>query len=167
MKYLVIDTTKENPICGVTKYDPEFGLQFGNTRLLEWNELADYALWVGINGGRHMLDQFEVQLINDGMLLVWPVDEHGEPLHDECECQEVRHYDDGSRLAWIPKCRCETCLGQGHFVMDGSEVEEEDLCPHCDGQGWVWGDEFETDMQGTPLAHPHNNAANSDAVGLK
>jgi hypothetical protein len=147
VKYLVIDSTKQNPFGMVV----EDGYRFGTTQLLDWRELADYALWVGINGGRQMLDQFEVQLINDGMLYVWPVDEAGDPLHDECECQEVRHYSDGSRLAWIPKCRCETCFGQGHFVMDGREVEEEDLCPDCDGQGWYWGNEFETDMQGNPL----------------
>jgi hypothetical protein len=147
MKYLVIDTTKELPIQMVV----EDGRRFGTTQLLDWSELADYAMWVGVNGGRRMLDQFEVQLINDGMFYVWPVDEEGEPLHDECECQEVRHYDNGSRLTWIPKCRCETCLGQGHFVMDGSEVEEDDLCMYCDGQGWTWGAEFETDMQGDPL----------------
>lgn len=150
MKYLVIDTSKELPIQMVV----EDGRRFGTTQLLDWRELADYALWVGINGGRRMLDQFEVQLINDGMLYVCPVDEDGEPLHDECECQEVMHYDEGSRLAWIPKCECEACLGRGHFVFDGSEVEEEDLCAYCDGEGWKWGAEFETDMQGNPLQPP-------------
>lgn len=147
MKYLVIDNTKVNPIQLVV----EDGKRFGNTQLLDWREISEYAKWIGIYGGLRLLDYFEVQLINDGMIYVWPVDEEGEPLHDECECLEINHYDDGSHLVWIPKCRCETCLGQGHFVMDGSEVEEDDICPDCDGDGFTWGDEFETDMQGNPL----------------
>ena len=147
MKYLVIDTTKQNPFSMVV----EDGCKFGTTQLLDWSDLADYALWVGINGGRQMLDQFEVKLINDGVLHIWPVDELGEPLHDECECQEFRRYDDETRIAWLPKCRCERCFGYGSLAPESYELDPEDLCISCDGRGWDWGDEFETDMQGNPL----------------
>lgn len=147
MKYLLIDNTKHQPIRGVS----QDGKAFGSTQLLNWNELGDYAKWIGLYGGRALLDKFEVQLIRDGMLWIWPVGDDGDPLHDECECQEIRRQHDEPRLAWIPKIKCETCLGRGHFVVDGREVEEDDLCTDCDGHGWIWGSEFETDMQGNPL----------------
>ena len=148
MKYLIIDCTMEMPIRGVFAAR---GRHVGTTQMLDWHEVPQYARWLGLNGGRKLLDAFEVQLINDGALPVWPVDVDGEPLHDECDAVEVRHYDDGSRIAWTPKLRCETCCGQGHFVMDGRPVEEEDICPFCDGNGWIWGNEFETDMDGGAL----------------
>jgi len=61
---------------------------------------------------------------------------------------EIIHYDTGSRIVWQPKVRCETCFGQGHYNLNGEPVKEEDLCIECDGNGWTWGSEFETDMQG-------------------
>lgn len=158
--YLVIDRTMVNPFRGVVE---EGGKNFGTTQMLDWRELADYAKWVGMNGGKELLDQFEVQLINDGMIWIWPVDDDGEPLHDECECLEIRRYDDGPRLVWQPKVRCETCFGQGHYVMDGSPVEEEDLCLECDSNGWNWGAEFETDMQGNPLHNAELSRARDGA----
>lgn len=149
MKYLVIDRTKTYPFQGVVE---DGGRHVGTTRMLEWgDELRAYAKWVGVYGGKELLDQFEVQLINDGMLFVWPVDAEGEPLHDECDALEIRHYADGSRILWAPKLRCETCLGEGHFAQPGQPVEEEDLCLDCDGNGWKMGPEFETDMDGRPL----------------
>ncbi len=146
--YLVIDRTKVNPFQGVV--DPA-GKCVGTMRMLDWRDLKDYAKWVGVNGGKDLLDKSEVQLINDGMLYVWPIDEDGEPLHDECEAVEIIHYDQGSRIVWTPKLRCETCCGEGHFNLYGEPVEEEDLCPHCDGDGYVWGAEFETDMNGNAV----------------
>lgn len=149
MKYLVIDRAKIQPIRGVVT---DCGRHVGTTRMLEWgDELRDYAKWVGLHGGKELLDQFEVQLINDGMLFVWPVDADGEPLHDECDAVEMRHYDDGSRIVWAPKLRCHDCYGQGHYNLHGEAVEEEDLCLSCDGNGWKMGAEFETDMDGAPL----------------
>ncbi len=147
MKYLVIDRTMVQPIRLVV----EDGRTFGNTQLLDWQEVPQYARWLGLVGGRELLDAFEVKLINEGMIWVWPVDADGEPLHDECNCEEIRRYDDGPRLVWTPKLRCETCFGQGHYVMDGRPVEEEDICLDCAGNGWTWGSEFETDMHGEPL----------------
>lgn len=146
--YLMIDLTMEQPIRGVGDASRR-----GNTQLLTMAEVPDYAKWLGLVGGKALLDAFEVQLINDGLLWIWPVDDEGEPLHDECDCLEMRRYDDGARLVWQPKVRCETCFGQGHFVMDGSPVEDEDFCPCCDGNGWVWGREFETDMDGSPISN--------------
>lgn len=158
MKYLVIDRTMVRPIRCV--FDNE-STTIGDTKLLDWGkEVQDYAKWLGLNGGRELLDAFEVQLINDGMIFVWPVDADGEPLHDECDCVEVRRYDDGSRLVWQPKLRCEECFGQGHYNLNGEPVEEEDLCHNCDGNGWTWGEEFETTMQGEPL---HNGLAQGPA----
>lgn len=148
MKYLVIDRTKTQPIRLVVETG---GKHFGNTQMLDDGEVKEYAKWLGVYGGRDLLDAFEVALINDGMLYVWPVDNDGEPLHDECEAQEIIHYDDGSRIVWQPKLRCETCCGAGHYRLDDEPVDEEDLCVHCDGNGWTWGGEFETDMQGNPL----------------
>lgn len=147
MKYLVIDRTMSMPIRLVVESG---GQAFGNTQMLDDLEVPAYAKWLGLVGGRDLLDAFEVQLINDGMLRVWPVDADGEPLHDECDAVEIVHYDDGSRIVWQPKVRCETCCGAGHYRLDCEPVEEEDLCLHCDGNGWTWGREFETDMDGMP-----------------
>ena len=156
MKYLVIDRTMTQPIRGVVA---DCGRHVGTTQMLEWgDELRDYAKWIGLHGGKELLDQFEVQLINDGMLYVWPVDAEGEPLHDECDAVEIRHYDDGSRIVWEPKLRCDDCCGQGHHNLHGEPVEEEDLCLSCDGNGWKMGAEFETNMDGEPL--PANVEAN-------
>ncbi len=150
MKYLVIDCTKSFPFQGVVE---DAGRHVGNTQMLEWgDELRDYALWVGKVGGRRLLDAFEVQLINDGMLMVWPVDADGEPLHDECDALEIRHYDDGPRILWEAKIECETCCGAGHHNLHGEPVEEDDLCLMCDGNGFTYGPEFETGMDGEPLA---------------
>lgn len=148
MKYLVIDRTMTMPIRLVVESG---GNAFGNTQLLSDADVPAYAKWLGLVGGRELLDAFEVKLINDGMLRVWPVDSEGDPLHDECDATEIRHYDDGSRIAWEPKWRCDTCCGEGHFNLHGEPVEEEDLCPHCDGLGQITGPEFETDMDGGPL----------------
>lgn len=150
MKYLVIDRTKTQPIQLVVESG---GLAFGNTQLLDDAEVSAYAKWLGLVGGRELLDAFEVQLINDGVLRVWPVDEDGEPLHDECDAVAIVHYDDGSRIVWEPKIKCDTCCGAGHYNLHGEPVEEEDLCLFCDGRGWNTGPEFETDMQGTALLH--------------
>lgn len=147
--YLIIDRTKTMPILGVVEAG---GQHVGTTRMLHDREVADYARWLGVYGGRELLDAFEVQLINDGMLRVWPVDANGEPLHDECDAIEIVHYDDGSRIVWEPKVKCDTCCGNGHSNLHGEPVDDEDLCPHCDGHGWVTGAEFETDMNGNPLA---------------
>lgn len=149
MKYLVIDRTMAQPFRGVVESG---GKSCGTTQMLEWGaELREYAKWIGLNGGRALLDQFEVQLINDGMLPVWPVDDEGEPLHDECDAVEIIHYDEGARIVWQPKVRCDTCFGQGHHNLNGEPMDEDDLCLDCDGNGWTWGIEFETDMQGNPL----------------
>lgn len=147
--FLIIDQTKVQPIQGVV--DPA-SKAVGTTRMLDWRDLGAYAKWLGVYGGRQLLDAFEVQLINDGMLYVWPIDDDGEPLHDECDAVEIRHYDDGSRIVWEPKVRCEVCSGAGNFALDGHPVDEEDLCLQCDGQGYVIGGEFETDMNGRALA---------------
>lgn len=152
MKYLVIDNTMSMPIRGVVD---RCGHRVGNTRLLDHHELKDYAKWLGQFGGLHLLDAFEVQLINDGMLNVWPVDADGEPLHDECDAVEIRHYDTGARIAWEPKVKCEWCCGEGHTNLFGEPVEEEDLCTNCDGIGYVTGAEFETDLDGSaPVTAP-------------
>jgi hypothetical protein len=145
LKYLTIDRTMSEPIRMVV--DNDTGMK-GNTQMLEWQELKDYARWLGVAGGRELLDAFEVKLINDGMLWYWPVDADGEPLHDDCDALEIRHYDEGSRIAWQPKLKCNTCCGNGHFNLHGEPVGEDDLCLDCDGIGWRWGEEFETDMQG-------------------
>jgi hypothetical protein len=149
VKYLVIDCTKTNPIRGVVA---DKGRHVGNTQMLEWgDELRAYAAWVGKYGGKRMLDAFEVQLINDGMLHVWPVDAEGEPLHDECEALEIRRYDDGPRIVWEAKIQCVICCGQGHHNLHGEPVEEDDLCITCDGIGYTTDPEFETDINGEPL----------------
>ena len=148
-RFLVIDRTKTFPIQGVVERG---GQHVGNTQLLDDREVPEIARWLGVYGGRDLLDAFEVQLINDGMLRVWPVDAEGVPLHDECDALEIVHYDTGSRIVWEPKVRCETCCGQGHFNLHGEPVEEEDLCPLCDGNGHVMGHEFETDMDGNPVS---------------
>ena len=148
MKYLVIDNTKSLPIRGVIESG---GSHVGNTQMLGHEELKDYSKWLGIYGGRSLVDAFEVSLINDGMLLVWPVDEAGDALHDECDALEIRHYDTGARLVWEAKIKCNLCCGQGHFNLYGQAVEEEDLCPSCDGNGHNIGPEFETDIDGNLL----------------
>jgi hypothetical protein len=132
MKYLVIDRTMMQPIRGV--FDPD-GQRVGTTRMLDQPEVKDYARWLGQVGGLDMLDAFEVQLINDGMLDVFPVDADGDPLHDECDAIEIVHYEGGSRIVWEPKLKCETCCGAGNFALDGQPVDEEDLCLECDGNG--------------------------------
>jgi len=155
MKYLVIDRTMTQPIRGVVA---DCGRHVGNTQMLDWGaELADYAKWIGTVGGRDLLDAFEVQLINDGMLHVWPVDAEGDPLHDECDAVEIRHYDDGSRIVWEAKLKCQWCHGEGHHNLHGEPVEHEDLCMSCGGDGYVIGPEFETDMDGAPLAGSPTN----------
>lgn len=152
MKYLVIDRTLTKPIRGVVA---DCGRHVGTTQMLDLGaELRDYAKWVGVYGGKELLDQFEVKLINDGMLMVWPVDADGEPLHDECDAVEIRHYDDGSRIVWEAKIECEVCCGQGHHNLHGEPVEEDDLCLSCDGDGFTIGEEFETGMDGEPLTPP-------------
>ena len=148
MKYLVIDRTKVQPIQLVVETG---GIHVGNTQMLDYSEVRDYAKWLGVVGGRELLDAFEVMLINDGMLLVWPVDADGEPLHDECDAVEIRYYDTGSRIVWEAKIRCDMCCGQGHHNLHGEPVEEEDLCLSCGGDGYTIGPDFETGMDGEPL----------------
>jgi hypothetical protein len=134
MKYLVIDCTLTQPIRGVVD---DCGRHVGTTQLLDWgDELRDYAKWVGLHGG---------------MLMVWPVDAEGEPLHDECEAVEIRHHDDRSHLVWEAKLNCDLCCGHRHHNLHGEPVQEEDLCLSCDGNGFTIGAEFETDMDGGPL----------------
>lgn len=147
MKWLTIDCTKPLPAFGAV----EDGKRFGTLRLLDWRELPEFAKWVGVAGGRDLLDAFEVALINDGMLWIWPIDADGEPLHDECECVGLEHHDNGIRLIWEPKIPCEACGGEGHFAAIGDEVCEEDLCAKCDSDGWNWGREIVTDMDGLAL----------------
>ena len=161
MKYLVIDNTKSLPIRGVIESG---GSHVGNTQMLGHEELKDYSKWLGLYGGRSLVDAFEVSLINDGMLLIWPVDEAGDALHDECDALEIRHYDTGARLVWEVKIRCNLCCGQGHFNLYGQAVEEEDLCPSCDGNGHNIGPEFETDIDGNLLT-PNVVANRPIAVG--
>lgn len=146
--YLVIDRTTVNAIRGVVESG---GKRVGTTRMLDPRDLGHYAKWLGAVGGRDLLDAFEVQLINDGMLFVRPVDVDGVPLHDECKALEIRHYDDGSRIVWEPQIECTACDGDGHFALPGDPIREDDLCAVCDGSGHMaWG-EFETDMDGNPL----------------
>jgi len=145
-KFLSIDRTKTMPIQGVVE-----GKRIGTTRMLDWHELSDYAKWLGLFGGRDLLDAFEVALINDGMLYVWPIDEEGMPLHGECDAVEIIHYDDGSRIVWEPKLQCDVCCGAGHHALSGEPVEEEDICIYCDGNGHTFGEWFETDMNGNPI----------------
>ena len=147
MKYLTIDCTKYVPSFGVV----EDGRVFGTLQMLEWHELKDYAKWLGMAGGRSMLDGFEVALMNCGMLWVHPVDTDGEPLHDKCAALEIRHYDTGSRIAWQAQIQCDLCCGQGQDNLHGELVEEADPCLTCDGDGYRIGEEFETDMDGRPL----------------
>lgn len=147
-KYLVIDRTMTMPIRGVVEAG---GKACGTLQMLHDLEVPAYAKWLGLFGGRELLDAFEVALINCGMLRVWPVDDEDEPLHDECDAVEIRHYDDGSRIVWEAKLRCDDCCGQGHHNLHGEPVEEDDLCLSCDGNGWKTGPEFETDMDGGPL----------------
>jgi hypothetical protein len=127
------------------------GKSAGTTRLLDDREVPAYAKWLGLVGGRELLDAFEVKLINDGMLRLWPVDAEGEPLHGECEALEIRRYDDGPRIVWEAKIQCDICCGQGHHNLHGEPVEEDDLCITCDGSGYTTGPEFETDINGEPL----------------
>ena len=148
MKYLVIDRTATMPIRLVVESG---GAAFGSTQLLDDHEVPAYAKWLGTVGGRELLDAFEVMLINDGMLRVWPVDADGEPLHDECDAVEIRHYDDGARIVWEAKLQCQWCCGNGHHNLYGEPVEEEDLCMACGGDGYTTGAEFETNMDGEPL----------------
>lgn len=147
MKWLTVDCTKALPSFGVV----EDGRRFGTLQLIDWRELPSFSKWVGVAGGRDLLDAFEVALINDGVLWVWPVDEDGDPLHDECDCVGLEHHAEGIRLFWQPKVPCEWCSGEGHFAALGDPVEEEDLCIKCDSNGWNWGREFATDMDGNPL----------------
>lgn len=153
MKYLVIDRTKVHPVGLVVD---RCGKHCGTTQMLHDNEVKDYARWLGTVGGRDLLDAFEVQLINDGKLCIYPVDEDGEPLHDECDAVEIRRYDDGPRLVWEAKIPCETCGGNGHFDTYGDPVGEDDICMFCDGNGYTWGQEFETNMDGGTLT-PNKN----------
>ena len=158
MKYLVIDNTMTMPIRGVVD---KCGDHVGTTQMLHDNEVKDYARWIGQYGGRELLDAFEVQLINDGMLMVWPVDADGDPLHDECYAVEIRRYDDGSRIVWQAKAQCQWCHGEGHHNQPGEAVAEEDLCMACCGDGYGMGPEFETDMDGVEIQAP---AAQGDAL---
>lgn len=148
MKYLVIDRTMVQPIRGVVESG---GASAGSTLMLDQHEVQACAKWLGVHGGRDLLDAFEVQLINDGAIEVFPVDVDGLPLHDECEAQEIIRYDDGPRIAWVPRVRCDVCCGQGHFNLHGEPVDEDDICPNCDGHGQVSGREFETDMDGAAV----------------
>lgn len=148
MKYLVIDRTMTMPIRNVV--DTE-GLVFGNTQLLHDNEVQEYAKWLGLVGGRELLDAFEVKLINEGMLRVWPVNADGDPLYAECEALGIRRYDTGTRLQWEPRVQCPFCHGHGHHNLGGELVDEEDLCLSCCGCGYITGAVFETDLDGRPL----------------
>lgn len=148
MKYLVIDRTMTMPFRGVVEAG---GKAAGTLQFLHDLEVPAYAKWLGLVGGRDLLDAFEVALINCGMLRVWPVDEDGEPLHDECDAVEIRRYDDGPRLVWEAKLKCEWCCGNGHHNLHGEPVEEDDLCLSCDGVGYTTSAEFETDMDGNGL----------------
>ena len=145
MKYLVIDNTMTMPIRGVVD---RCGDHVGTTQMLHDSEVKDYARWIGQYGGRELLDAFEVQLINDGMLMVWPVDADGDPIHDECEAVEIRHCDDGARILWQAKLQCQWCHGEGHNNLPGEAVGEDDLCMSCGGDGFVMSAEFETDIDG-------------------
>lgn len=148
MMYLCIDRTKVQPITAVVERG---GQCIGTTRLLDWRDLPAYARFLGLFGGRELLDAFELRLINDGMLFIWPIDDEGEPLFDECDATEIRRYDDGSRIVWQARLKCQICCGDGHFGQPGDEITDEDLCPNCDGTGEITGEEFETDMDGRPL----------------
>jgi hypothetical protein len=150
VKLLVVNCTKLYPSFIVA----EDGRRFGNTQMLDHREVKDYAKWLGVVAGRSMLDAFEVALINDGMLMVWPVNEFGEPHPGECDALRIEHYDDGSRIVWEAKVECPHCDGDGHYGLRGEPVDEDDICLNCDGNGYTYGDEFQTDMDGNAVPWP-------------
>lgn len=144
MNYLVIDNTMTRPIRGV--YCPDIRA-VQSTRALPGQEIKAYAQWIGLNGGRALLDAFELQLINDGVLHIAPHDEDGFAHPGLCEAIETFRTDEGLRIIWQVKTRCRACRGKGHFRTDGGLVEDEDLCLNCE-EGFVYEPEVVTDMDG-------------------
>lgn len=151
-KLLCIDDTKARPSFLVCL--PYRGGGIGTVRTLEQHEVPGMARWLGLNGGRRLLDAFEVELINEGVINLFPVDDDGAPLHDECEALEIVRHDDGPRIWWVPRIKCDICCGEGHHNLHGEPVEEDDLCLNCCGNGYIDGHEFETDMDGKAVAAP-------------
>lgn len=145
MKWLTINCTKQPASFLVVE---DAGQRVGNLQLLDWQDLPAIARWLGIVGGRDLLDSFEIALINDGLLRVWPVNDEGEPHPEDCTCIALEHHDDGIRLFWNHKVPCPQCAGRGHHAPVGQAVEEEDSCTYCDGDGRVWGHEVMTDQDG-------------------
>lgn len=109
MNYLVIDNTMTRPIRGV--YCPDIRA-VQSTRALPGQEIKAYAQWIGLNGGRALLDAFELQLINDGVLHIAPHDEDGFAHPGLCEAIETFRTDEGLRIIWQVKTRCRACRGR-------------------------------------------------------
>lgn len=150
-KYLVIDTTKVNPIQGVVEAG---GKRVGTCSMLSWQEAQAYARWLGQHGGRKLLDAFELALINARVLPLQPHNEHGQQHPCRCEAVEFIHTDTGLRIEWQPEEPCHHCGGDGHYADPCDEVTEEDRCLWCDGQGWFYGAPILTDMDGTVVPWP-------------
>ncbi len=153
MKWLSIDSTKRQPAFLVAEDIPgaEGGKRLGGLQLLSDRDVPEIARWLGLAGGRPLLDAFEVSLINAGMLKVSPVDVSSAPM-EGCECLDLEHHDAGIRLFWRRRVRCQSCDGQGHLgASSTAHPDEADTCLNCDGDGRVWGDEFMTDMDGVAV----------------
>lgn len=150
-KYLVIDTTKVDPIQCVVEAGGE---RVGTCGMLSWEEAQACARWLGLHGGRKLLDAFELALINARVLPLQPHDEHGQQHPCSCEAVEFIYTDTGMRIEWQPQEPCQNCGGEGHHAAPGAEVAEEDLCFWCCGQGWFYGSPILTDMDGNVLPEP-------------
>jgi hypothetical protein len=111
------------------------GTSLGSLQMLGDHEVKDYAKWCALAGSRDLLDAFELQLINSGMLRLWPDDEAPEATEvDEWEALEMVHADDGLRIVWEPRKDCPTCEGSG-FIEDEDEADDPwgNECPNCCG----------------------------------
>ena len=86
--WLMIDRTRVMPIVGVYVSEGVCFLK-GSTQLLESHEITSIALWLARLGDRALLDAFEIALINDGQIFLWPVDEHGDALSEPPEPYEA------------------------------------------------------------------------------
>lgn len=131
------------------------GSRTGTLRMLLGHRLGEYALWLARTAGRDMLDQFELQVIREGLVEgVRLRDEHGDPVHATAELVGLERTDDGLYLRWASKAECHRCKGEGYLQgcdIEDLDDEEEGTCDECGGEGFTLGAEVVTDYDGVML----------------
>lgn len=153
MKLLSIDCRK-SPATFLVANEDRNG--FGTLHVLTEDEIKACAIWLARVGGRGLLDDFEVSLINAGALRIWPHDADGHAHSSDWVCIDTERSDTGIRLIWERRVTCKSCDGDGHTAALGDEVTDDDVCAYCDGDGSVYDDWTVTDMDGLVLPKTTN-----------